>query len=262
MTPAEALCALARTPHLLVALDFDGTLAPLVDEPMSARMTAASRHAVEALLAAPATTVAFVSGRALKDLRVIAEHGDDSPVLLAGSHGAEQWPVAAASDPDPRDHTGPAEDQQVLARMREAATTLAHEVSGAWIESKDVGFALHTRQADPRRAAALQDQLDAMMAEHAPHWRRRTGRDILEYSFRHEGKDDAVARLRALAGATAVLFAGDDVTDEDALASLGPRDVGVRVGAGETAASLRVEGIPELAALLVALAHERTRWRE
>jgi hypothetical protein len=55
-----------------------------------------------------------------------------------------------------------------------------------------------------------------------------------------------------------VLFAGDDVTDEDALRSLQPGDVGVRVGPGETAATVRVAGIPELAALLTRLARERT----
>ena len=55
-----------------------------------------------------------------------------------------------------------------------------------------------------------------------------------------------------------MLFAGDDVTDEDALRSLVPGDVGVRVGAGETAAIVRVAGIPELADLLARLAQDRT----
>ena len=96
----------------------------------------------------------------------------------------------------------------------------------------------------------------------ARHWRRRDGHDILEYAFRAEGKDGAVARLRAQTGASAVLFAGDDVTDEDALRSLQPGDVGVRVGPGETAATVRVTGIPELAALLTRLARERDTLRE
>ena len=67
MTPEQ----IATTPHLLVALDFDGTLAPLVDEPMSARMTAETRAAVQALSALPDTDVAFVSGRSLDHLREI-----------------------------------------------------------------------------------------------------------------------------------------------------------------------------------------------
>jgi trehalose 6-phosphate phosphatase len=53
------------------------------------------------------------------------------------------------------------------------------------------------------------------------------------------------------------VFAGDDVTDEDALRALGPADLGVRVGAGETAAAVRVGSPEELAALLQHLADAR-----
>ncbi|WP_299086990.1 trehalose-phosphatase [uncultured Microbacterium sp.] len=255
MTPDDAVSALAAVPRLLIALDFDGTLAPLQDEPMASRMTPLAAAAVAALARAPETTVAFVSGRSLRDLRVIAEHDDDSPILLAGSHGAEQWPTDAEATAD-----GEAEAlrDELSARAEEAAGT--HD--GAWIERKGFGFALHTRLAPPDAARAAGQEVDAIMTERAPAWRRRTGHDILEFSFRDEGKDVAVARLRALTQASAVLFAGDDVTDEDALRSLGAGDVGVRVGPGETAAAVRVGDITELAEMLVHLARERTLARQ
>ncbi len=88
------------------------------------------------------------------------------------------------------------------------------------------------------------------MRAHAPQWRRRTGHNIVEYAFRHEGKDTAVAALRAHTAADAVLFAGDDVTDEDALASLHGEDLGVRVGDGPTAAAARV---PDISGFVVVL---------
>lgn len=256
MKAEQALAGLARTPRLLVALDFDGTLAPLVDEPMTARMVPEARTAVDALLSAPATTVAFVSGRTLHDLRIIAEHRDDSPVLLYASHGAEQWPGAdgASEVPD-------AEDVLRDELSRRVADSVAG-VPGVWLEPKRFGFAVHTRLAPESRAAEVDGAVDAVMARYAPHWRRRTGHDILEFSSRADGKDTAVARLRAQTGATAVLFAGDDVTDEDALQSLQPQDVGVRVGAGPSAATVRVPDIEELASLLLALAHERAAERE
>ncbi len=59
-----------------------------------------------------------------------------------------------------------------------------------------------------------------------------------------------------------MLFAGDDVTDEDALASLGPEDLGIRVGPGPTAATVRVADIAGLAAALRALARRRSAHRE
>ena len=251
---AAALRALAQTPRLLVALDFDGTLSPLVDEPMSARMLPAARAAVDALVAAPDTTVALVSGRSMPDLRIIAEHDDDARVLLVGSHGAEHWVpgeglLATVEDP---------EAVALRDRLRTAAEGLVARVPGAWIEPKTFGFAVPTRTVAPAQRAEVEASVDALVAAEAPHWRRRTGHHIVEYAFRDEGKDAGVAWLRERTDATAVLFAGDDVTDEDALRSLRPGDVSVRVGAGETAATVRVADIPELADLLRRLATDRT----
>lgn len=253
MSPEDAVAALADADRLLVALDFDGTLAPLVDDPMTARMLPEARAAVDALVAAPATRVAFVSGRTLAHLRTIAEHTDDSPVLLAGSHGAEQWPPVAGDDDG--------DDRAERDALTDEIERLADPVEGAWVERKAFGFALHTRLAQRAAVPALQRDVDAVVAQRAPGWRRRVGHDLIEFSSRHEGKDAAVARLRAQTDATAVLFAGDDLTDEDAMRSLGAGDVGVRVGPGETAASVRVAGIPQLAELLSGLADARVAAR-
>ena len=261
MTPRQAVSTLAATERLLVALDFDGTLSPLIDAPMDARMLPAARAALEALTVTPATTVALVSGRSLADLRVIAEHRDDSPILLAGSHGAEHWVPGGEPGGEPGDGPSVAEREE-RDRLRAAAEDLIAGIPGAWIEPKEFGFAVHSRTVAAADRAAVNDRVDALMVGEAPTWRRRTGHRIVEYAFRDVGKDAAVAWLRARTGATAVLFAGDDVTDEDALASLDAGDVGVRVGAGDTAASVRVDGIPELAALLVLLAHERSALQE
>src|SRR5690606_32452802 len=87
----EALEEIAATERLLVALDFDGTLAPLQDEPMRSRAVPEATAAIDRLVALPDTVVALVSGRTLEHLRIIAEHDDDSRVWLAGSHGVEFW---------------------------------------------------------------------------------------------------------------------------------------------------------------------------
>lgn len=244
---------LARTPSLLVALDFDGTLAPLVDEPMEARALPVAAAAVAKLTALPATYVAFVSGRTLHDLRIIAEHAEDSRIMLAGSHGAEYWIPGTGRlhlEDDPT-------DLEVRDLLRAEAQLAVARRRGVWIEPKTFGFAVHTRKADAAAAKAANDEVDLLVRTTAPHWRRRTGHDIVEYAFRHEGKDTAVAELRKRVGATAALFAGDDVTDEDALRSLHELDLGVRVGDGETAARVRVTDIEAMADLLTRLAAER-----
>lgn len=248
----DAVARVARAARLLVALDFDGVLSPLVTDPMSARATPEAQRAVAALVDAPGVTVAFVSGRALGDLRVIAEHDDASRVWLAGSHGAEHWrpdvgQLRADDDADPAD----------AEQIRESAGAAAAAFDGAWIEAKRYGFALHTRTSpdgvEPRAQAAI----DELMRAAAPAWRRRDGKHVLEFAWRHEGKDVAVAELRRVTQADAVVFAGDDVTDEDALRSLHEGDLGIRVGPGETAASLRVADPGELAAVLTRLASLR-----
>lgn len=252
------ISALAGTDHLLVALDFDGTLSPLVDDPMSARMTADARAALDALLAAPATSVALVSGRSLGDLRTIAEHDDASAVLLAGSHGAEYWVPGGGAETiaDPA-------QLALRDRLRGSAEGFAVSAPGAWIEPKSFGFGVHLRTvADRAQAETLRASVDDLMRVEAADWRRREGHNLVEYAFRTEGKDAAVAHLRELTGATAVVFAGDDVTDEDALRTLGEHDMGIRVGPGETAARVRVDDTTELARLLGDIARERVAARQ
>lgn len=254
----RAVAGVAASDRLLVALDFDGTLSPLEDEPMDARMLPAARTAVDALVSAPGTLVALVSGRSLSDLQIIAEHREDSPLLLAGSHGAEFWipgEGVVTHDDDPGD-----------AALRDELRTHAEEktagLAGVWIEPKRFGFGVHTRKSTPEDSAEANRLVDALVAAEAPHWRRRTGHNIVEYAFRHEGKDSAIAELRARTDASAVVFAGDDVTDEDALRSLGAGDLGVHVGKGETAATLSVADIPAMAELLAVIAAERSSARE
>jgi trehalose 6-phosphate phosphatase len=67
-------------------------------------------------------------------------------------------------------------------------------------------------------------------------------------------KGSAVRRLATEIGAQGVLYLGDDVTDEDVFRVLGADDVGIKVGAGETAAAHRVPDPPAVRALLEQLA--------
>ena len=247
----ERIRAVAAAERLLVALDFDGTLSPLVAEPMSARATPDAKRAVEHLASCPGVTVALVSGRSIADLRVIAEHDDTSSVWLAGSHGAEWWRPSSAPSAAVAQHEGG--DNGVARAAREAVG----DFEGAWIEDKRFGFALHTRTSPEGIEPLAQRAVDEVAARLAPDWRRREGKHVLEFSWRHEGKDGAVAELRAATGSDAVIFAGDDVTDEDALRSLGPADLGIRVGPGATAATLTVTDTPELAAVLTRVADLR-----
>ncbi|PKI92755.1 trehalose-phosphatase [Actinomycetales bacterium SN12] len=248
-----AVSAIARTQTLLVALDFDGTASELVADPMAARAIPAVKTVLAELAALPHTTVAFISGRSLVHLREIAEHDDDSPIVLAGSHGAQYWyPGESEADAEAGDP-----DRMLRDALLDELAPLLTNYPGVELESKTFGIGIHGRPASAEVEREAFTAVDEVFARRARHWRRRTGDRILEYSSRDEGKDTAIAVLREHTGATGILFAGDDVTDEDALRVLTADDLGVRVGAGETAATLRVESPQQIAELLEVIASER-----
>ncbi|MDH2442902.1 trehalose-phosphatase [Amnibacterium sp. CER49] len=251
---SDDLAALARTPRLLVALDFDGTLAPEVDEPDRARALPEARRAVERLLAMPATRVALVSGRSLDDLERVSHMGSD--VLLVGSHGIE----LRLDDPDDV-ITLTKHEQQSMAVLAEVLDQVAGVLDTVRIEEKPAGYALHTRLATDRHSrVAHLVALSEAQAE-VEDLKVRLGKNVIEFSVRSTTKGEAVEHLRRSTRATAVLYAGDDVTDEDAFAALGPEDVGLKSGSGETIAPHRVAGPREVAAVLNLLADLRAEAR-
>ncbi|MGW8484018.1 trehalose-phosphatase [Microbacterium sp. NPDC055903] len=257
-TPDAELTALATTPRLVIALDFDGTASPLVAEPMAARALPAVTEQLERLAGLPDTFIAFVSGRSMADLRIITEHADDSPVALAGSHGAQYWFPGTGDAALTGEETEPGAREALWA----AAQPIIDRYEGAELEPKTFGMGVHTRRATAEAEAAVFAEVDALVAERFPHWRRRSGHRVLEFSSRAEGKDAAMGVLREHFAATGILFAGDDVTDEDAMRVLEPGDLGVRVGPGETAAALRVQDPQQIAELLAQVADERAAGRE
>ena len=243
------LAALARTPVLLVATDYDGTLAPLVSDPAQARPLRESVVALRLLAALPNTHVAVISGRALRDLAGMLGEPDD--VHLVGSHGSEFDPDFARSLPR--------EALALRARVEEELAEIAAQIPGARIEPKPASVALHYREVDEELAdAALRRvergpaALEGVVTRH--------GKKVVELGVLSTHKGSALAQLRQRVGATAVCFLGDDVTDEDAFAELGGPDLGIKVGEGPSRAALRVEDPEAVARVLAALAELRAAW--
>lgn len=243
---------LARVRRLLVALDFDGTLAPEVDDPERARALPEARDAVLRLLALPNTRVGLVSGRSLTSLELVAGLPDNA--LLIGSHGIE----IRLDNPD----DAFALDEEELER-REVLNDVLEEVADSfddvWLEEKPAGFALHTRLAsDHNSRVAHLVALSETQAE-LDDLKIREGKNVLEFSVRSTTKGEAIEHLRRYTKADAVFFAGDDVTDEDAFAALGVGDLGLKCGTGATLATHRVSGPPQVAQVLSLLATYRER---
>lgn len=247
----NAVSELASTPRLLVALDFDGTLTPFVDDPYQARMIPEAAEPLMQLKGFSDTAVAFVSGRPLESLALVTE--SDSGSLLVGSHGAEVQ-IGSGAGLLQLD----SEETRRLNELGPALDRVCASVPGAVLERKPGGFGIHTRQVDPERVPDYYGRARAE-ADRIGGFVQREGKDILEFAVRDTTKGDAISLLRDHVGATGVLFAGDDVTDEDGFAALGDGDVGVKVGGGNTRAAYRVTDPKAFARVLRQLAGQRAR---
>ncbi|MFR9796109.1 trehalose-phosphatase [Streptomyces sp. MS06] len=231
-TPAgrEGLTALLADPaSAVVALDFDGTLAPIVADPEQAR---AHPDAVPALaaLAPRLAAVAVVTGR---PAGVAVRYGGFAGVpglehlAVLGHYGAERWEAGTG------EVTAPPPDPGVAAARAELPGLLDSVGAwrGTWIEEKGRAVAVHTRRADDPQAAfeALRAPLIRLADRHG--LIVEPGRMVLE--LRPPGVDKGVALTEYVreVGASAVLYAGDDLGDLPAFAAVG---------------KLRSDGVPGL----------------
>lgn len=245
----RALVVVARAPRLLVTSDFDGVLAPLVDDPEASRPEPAALAALVALAELPGTSVGLVSGRARADLARLS--GAPPTLHLVGSHGAEvDDSFVGGIDAAARDR---------LERLGLELARLVDGATGVHLETKPSSVAVHVRRAEEevgaRVLAAVHSGPATWDGVHV-----MQGKSVVELAVLTADKGVAVAALRAAldAGAPAV-YLGDDVTDERAFARLVTGDVGVKVGAGDTLAGHRVAGTAEVVALLELLLAERHR---
>ncbi|WP_448631269.1 trehalose-phosphatase [Cellulomonas soli] len=234
---------------LLVALDFDGTLAPLQDDPSASRILPDGVDALARLSQVDGVELALVSGRAMTDLHALAEV--PAGTFLIGSHGAERARVTEFGlDRD----VVQLDDEQAdrLATLGAQTAAVARGRDGVWVETKPTAVVVHTRLAEPDVAREATEQAVELGERLGTGVLR--GRDVVEITVLSADKGAALTALRCELGAHVVLYAGDDVTDEHAFAALGPDDLTVKVGQADSIARYRLATPQELVDALGALA--------
>jgi trehalose 6-phosphate phosphatase len=201
------------TSNVLIAFDYDGTLAPISSNPDRAPMRARTRRLLGAV--ADRYPCIVISGRARSDL---ATWLSGVPVWhLSGNHGLEPW----------------AEDAAYAARVNRWEHQLAQRLEqypGIVIENKTYSLTVHYRHARPHRAAvrAVQSALGCLRA--ARLIRGKEAVSVLPRDSVHKG--DALHRARRLLHCDLAIYVGDDDTDEDAFTGTSTGAVlGVRIGA-------------------------------
>ena len=191
---------LTHTP--LLALDFDGTLAPIVALPEQARAPMAVSRVLARI--SEFLPVAIITGRSIAD---VSERLGFVPHYIVGNHGAEGLPDSEITD-----------TAHLVAQWR---STLDHtfgpklKAAGITVEDKGHSLSLHYRLARDRKPAM--DAIRSIVAALRPAPRVIEGKCVTNL-LPHGAPDKfhAVRTLARLAQCDTVIFAGDDVVFEQA----------------------------------------------
>jgi trehalose 6-phosphate phosphatase len=211
-----ALKRIAADSKILIAIDFDGTLAPIVHQPPHARMPQSIAHELDRLCAI--ASVAIISGRELGDLeqRVSAK-----VAFLIGNHGNEGLASTLVDAGACRNICASWTKQ--LRHMP------ALHTPGIVIEPKGYTLAVHYRLADDHDA--VQEVLAAAFEDLTPAPRVIPGKCVFDlFPPGAVCKDDTMRLLVKQLQATTVLYIGDDECDELVFATAEPDWITIRVG--------------------------------
>jgi trehalose 6-phosphate phosphatase len=196
----------------LIALDFDGTLAPISPHPEDARPVPGADRMLRAVRATGAT-LAVVSGRSVASLLRVSGFGAIPGIVIYGTHGAERWEAGVL-----RAAAAPPGLEELRGRLPGLVAGLVREPD-VWIEDKSLSLVVHARlTAAPERVLErLREPVEKAAA--AAGLGVRPGKEVLEICL--PGIDKGTALRELLAGdPAAALYAGDDVGDLDAMAEV------------------------------------------
>lgn len=230
----ETLLTLERP--LLLALDIDGTLSPIVRDPDLAEIPASTLSTLASLAKVPMVVVALVTGR---DLGSLSRMERLEGVWRAVEHGA--LVLAPGQAPSRRELTSA--QQEALSRFRQWVEAHARD---AFIEYKPQAIALHVRRIaedDPARAERLLAEADEFAQGLGLHVRR--GKALREAEAVVHDKGAALREVFERSGARSVFFAGDDLTDFPAI------EFASAHGASAFVSSKEQRGMPPIPATLL-----------
>ena len=203
---------------LVVGLDFDGTLAPIVDNPEYAHIHPDAGEVLVAL-AAQVRAVAVITGRPARqalDLGGLEEVGNaigesGRELFVLGQYGNERWTSTDRRVISPKPPRGLATFMGEIPRLLRRA-----DATGAWLEEKGLAVAVHTRRLDDPEAAF--ERLLPLLSEAAESHDLdvEPGRWVIEVRAHGMHKGAAVRRLTQEVGAEAFVFCGDDLGDVEA----------------------------------------------
>ena len=228
-------------------LDFDGTLAPIVERARDAVLPPRTKQYLCKLAASPTIDLAIVSGRAIADLHPrIRVDG----IEFSGNHGRERLkPGLSLTEVDPSVRV-------IVAQVCEQVRKEVSGISGVYVEDKKLTASLHYRQVPEEFHAKIRDVVRGVERTFGAAIELAEGKCVFDF-FPADGanKGEAVKALLAERGGVATvlpIYCGDDTTDETVFRTLPRESITVYVGRGSkvSAARYRVDDTAEVAEFL------------
>ncbi|HNY31236.1 MAG TPA: trehalose-phosphatase [Fibrobacteria bacterium] len=220
----EKFAKIPRGKRILVASDFDGTLAPIVARASEARILPAARDALIHLAGVPRVDIAIVSGRSLLELGHLCEN---LPARwMAAGHGA----TVLRPDGSCIDLSGATSAAEGISNLESEVVNLVEAHPGMALERKDTGMALHYRNVPTEELPLALRAIDGWSKAS-----RLAGFEVLHGRFVVEIVPPGASKLKAIQAITKellpdfVIFAGDDTTDLESVKNFSESTTGLGV---------------------------------
>jgi len=230
---------------VVLMLDYDGTLTPIVEDPEAALMSEEMRAVLRSLCDAP-WVLALVSGRSKAKLKQFVQLEN---IWYIGSHGFEmEGPNKETfEDSEVRDeaaHVGGCFGMTSFRQDIQLAAEDMHQriqtISGASVEDNGLTVTLHYRKCSEQDLPRVEQVAEIVLGRFGDRLRRTRGKCVIELRPRVEwNKGTAIqwllSRVHASSGSPLLpIYIGDDVTDEDAFLAIRNKGVNFLVASDST----------------------------
>ncbi|MFH1406974.1 MAG: trehalose-phosphatase [Candidatus Omnitrophota bacterium] len=217
--------------YIMLFLDYDGTLTPIVSTPDKATMPEENKRLLRKLLATKICKIAVISGRSLRDVKgkVALEN-----IIYSGNHGLQiEGPKIKFQAPL---------SKKYRAALKQIKLDLQNEISGikgAFVEDKGPTLSVHYRLVNKRDLPRVKTAFrkTVIVRRVKDEIKVKEGKKVFEIRPPADwNKGNAVAYLLARqkfiskGAAVSPVYIGDDVTDEDAFRALGGKGLTIFVG--------------------------------
>ncbi len=252
---SEVARQLGSARHILLLLDYDGTLTPIAERPELANLSEGTKQLLEALAQQQRLTLAIVSGRALAELK--GKVGI-SNIVYAGNHGLE-IEGAGVSFINPAAQ----ESRPLLRQIHGELSQALGAIKGVLLEDKGLTLSVHYRRVAESKIKEVKNIFERVTGDAARLGRIGITSGKKVYEVRPAvawDKGKVVEMLMGKESETLPIYLGDDLTDEDGFRAVEHYGGGISVFVGErdhpTLARYFLESPDEVAKFLSLLLEE------